>query len=73
MKKRGILILLLILITGCTDVSEDTTDVIDGITVDKAVGGVIICDANYPCGNADDICPEEFGAECKVNDPDCKG
>lgn len=68
-KKKLLLILLLltvIVLSGCTEVSEETK-----VMGDKTTGGVIICSEDYPCGNADNVCPEEYGAECKVEDPDC--
>ena len=68
-KKRLILILLLLMVivlSGCTEVSKETTE-----GVEKTTGGVIICDIDYPCGTADNVCPEDYGAECKVQDPDC--
>jgi len=33
--------------------------------------GVRICDKNYDCGEADNICPEDYGAQCVIKDPDC--
>lgn len=68
MKKEVILVLLLVVLCGCTNISEETTQ---DIVPDKTTGGVIICDADYPCGNADNICPEDYGAICKFADPDC--
>jgi len=68
-KKRGLLVLLLLMVivlSGCTGVSEEITE-----GVEKTTGGVIICSVDYPCGNADNICPQDYGADCKVQDPDC--
>ncbi len=59
-----ILLLLLIVLSGCKQVSEEP--------VGKASGGVIICGLDWPGGNADVVCPEDYGADCKVEDPDCK-
>lgn len=66
-KKRLLLVLLLLLVivlSGCIQVSEET--------IKKTTGGVIICNIDYPCGNSDNICPEYYGADCKLEDPDCK-
>lgn len=38
---------------------------------DSEKGGVQIEDKCYECGKLDDVCPEDFGADCKVIDPDC--
>lgn len=67
--KRGLLVLLLLIIvlSGCTNVSEENK-----VSGEKATGGVIICSQDYSCGNADNICPSDYGADCKINDPDCK-
>lgn len=35
--------------------------------------GVTICGHNYNCGASDDVCPELYGAQCSVDDPDCVG
>nr|MCK4930143.1 hypothetical protein [Nanoarchaeota archaeon] len=59
-----ILLLLLIVLSGCKQVSEEP--------VGKASGGVIICGKDCPCGKVDNVCPEDYGADCKVKDPDCK-
>lgn len=58
-----ILLLLIIVLSGCTQVSEET--------ITKTTGGVIICETDYPCGNSDNVCPQDYGADCKVQDPDC--
>ncbi len=69
--KRGVFILILLLViialTGCAEVDEEAT-----VMGDKTTGGVIICNQDYPCGAADNICPEDYGADCKVEDPDCE-
>ena len=66
MKKITILILLLIVLAGCTNISEETAE-----GIEQTTGGVIICSEDYPCGDSDNVCPEDYGAECKVKDPDC--
>jgi len=58
-----VIILVIILFAHAEPSEED---------IKKETGGVIICDIDFPCGNADNVCPEDFGAECKVEDPDCK-
>lgn len=34
-------------------------------------GGVEVDGKCYECGKLDSVCPSDFGAECKVIDPDC--
>lgn len=34
-------------------------------------GGVEVDGECYDCGVADKVCPADFGADCKVVDPDC--
>ena len=62
-KELVILLLILSLISGCTGV--------DTILDDKSVGGVIMCGVDYRCGFIDSICPEDYGADCKIFDKDC--
>ena len=69
-KKRLLLVLLIltvIILSGCSNVSEETK-----LMGDKTTGGVIICNVDYPCGNSDNICPEDYGTKCKLEDLDCK-
>lgn len=35
-------------------------------------GGVEVNGNCYDCGEADNVCPEDFGVECKAVDPDCR-
>ena len=63
-----ILLLTLIIISGCTQVSEKPGEEL----AEKSTGGVIICGVDCPCGQADNVCPEDYGAECEVEDPDCE-
>lgn len=67
MKIKSLLLILLLItlvLSGCQQVSEEP--------VEKTTGGVTIYNTDFPCGNADDVCPENYGAECKVKDPDCE-
>ncbi|MDD5254039.1 MAG: hypothetical protein PHG05_02955 [Candidatus Nanoarchaeia archaeon] len=40
--------------------------------LDKTTGGVVVCGQDFPCGNFDGVCPEDYGAKCKCYDPDCE-
>ena len=67
MKIKSLLLILLLItlaLSGCQQVAEEP--------VEKTTGGVIIYNTDFPCGNEDDVCPENYGAECKVKDPDCE-
>lgn len=59
MKKRFLILVLLISLPIVFACSEKN-------------GGIEIEGKCYDCGIADKVCPEDFGAECKVIDPDCK-
>lgn len=61
---------MLIVLSGCTQVSEEPGA--EEELAKKSTGGVIICGMDCPCGEADDVCPEDYGAECEVKDPDCE-
>lgn len=39
---------------------------------DYDAGGVEIIGVCYNCGVDDEVCPEDFGANCKVVDSDCE-
>lgn len=59
MKKEVVLVLLLLislpLVTAC----------------ESEKGGVEVDGECYECGELDNICPADFGAECNIVDPDC--
>ena len=40
--------------------------------LDKTTGGVVICGQDFQCGVYDQVCPEDYGAKCKVKDIDCE-
>ncbi len=60
MKKRFLIIFFLII---CLPIALAECD--------GKNGGIEIDGMCYDCGVADNVCPEDFGAECKVVDPDC--
>jgi hypothetical protein len=68
MNKKIILMILIlaIIISGCA-----TKEPVLKSEDNKATGGVTICGADYPCGAQDNVCPENYGASCKVEDADC--
>ncbi len=69
-----ILILSIFLIIGCEiegNNLEKTNENPDSSSNKSLTGGVIICGENYECGKKDNVCPENYGAECKVKDNDC--
>ena len=73
-----IIISLMLLITSCaqnkiqeetdTNTSTETSQEQDNQVTGH---GVIICGTDYPCGAQDNVCPEDYGAECEQKDPDC--
>ena len=72
------IIILMLLITGCAqnamqEETETNTSQETNQTQDNQVTGhgVIICGTNYPCGAQDNVCPEDYGAQCEQKDPDC--
>jgi hypothetical protein len=71
MDKKIILLIIaltaIMIISGCA-----TKEPVPSSQPNKVVGGVIICGVDYPCGAQDKICPENYGAVCKVTDSDCK-
>ena len=58
---------MIIRLAGCAKTAEKSSE-----TTSSPTGGVIICGTDYPCGQADSVCPEDYGATCKVADADCK-
>ena len=64
------IIILMLLITGCAQnaMQEETSQTQDNQVTGH---GVIICGTNYPCGAQDNVCPEDYGAQCEQKDPDC--
>lgn len=60
MKKRFLLILFLIISLPIVFAE-----------CDEKRGGVKIEDKCYDCGTPDKVCPKDFGADCKIIDPDC--
>lgn len=59
-----LVILLSVLLFGCVEQAVEDDNEVTG-------HGVTICGIDYACGESDGVCPEDYGAECEVTDPDC--
>lgn len=59
--KKGFLLVLFLIISLPIVLAE----------CDEKRGGVKIEDKCYDCGKPDKVCPTDFGADCKIIDPDC--
>jgi hypothetical protein len=65
-----VLLVAVVLIINFTLSNKETKIEYKG-QCDSELHGIQVEEDCYNCGVSDDVCPEDFGVDCKVIDPDC--
>jgi hypothetical protein len=63
----SIIVIIAVVAVVCVFIGSKTE------SIEESTGGVIVCGQDFKCGEDDGVCPDDFGAVCKCDDPDCGG